>query len=262
VYFAPNSEQGFVDAILAAVHDDVRKPSVISISWGAPESDWTDQGLAAMDQAFEAAAALGVTVCCAAGDAGAHDQNPDNGTPDGRAHADFPASSPHVLGCGGTRITVSGGAITSETVWNDDPSSSATGGGVSDVFALPSWQTDAGVPPSINPGGHVGRGVPDVAGNASPATGYRVRVDYMTYTIGGTSAVSPLWAGLIALLNQKLPQHVGWLNPLLYGPLVGTGAMRDITSGDNGGYTARPGWDACTGWGVPDGKKLLAALGG
>lgn len=262
VYFAPNSEQGFVDAILAAVHDDLRKPSVISISWGAPESDWTDQGLAAMDQAFEAAAALGVTVCCAAGDAGAHDQNPDNGTPDGLAHADFPASSPYVLGCGGTRITVSGNTIESETVWNDDLATSATGGGVSDVFPLPSWQADAGVPASVNPGGHVGRGVPDVAGNASPATGYRVRVDYLTYTIGGTSAVSPLYAGLVALLNQKLPQHVGWLNPLLYGPLVGTGALRDVTSGDNGGYTAGAGWDACTGWGVPVGTKLLAALGG
>lgn len=260
VYFAPNSEQGFVDAIAAAVHDDVRKPSVISISWGAPESEWTDQGLAAMDQAFEAAAALGVTVCCAAGDAGAHDQNPDNGTPDGLAHADFPASSPYVLGCGGTRVTVSGTTIASETVWNDDPASSATGGGVSDVFALPAWQADTGVPASINPGGHVGRGVPDVAGNASPATGYRVRVDFMTYTIGGTSAVSPLYAGLVALLNQKLPQHVGWLNPLLYGPLAGNGAMRDITRGDNGGYTAGAGWDACTGWGVPVGSKLLAAL--
>jgi kumamolisin len=128
------------------------------------------------------------------------------------------------------------------------------------VFALPSWQADAGVPPSINPGGHVGRGVPDVAGNASPATGYRVRVDYLTYTIGGTSAVSPLYAGLIALLNQKLPQHVGWLNPLLYGPLAGGGALRDITRGDNGGYAAGSGWDACTGWGVPVGAKLLAAL--
>jgi kumamolisin len=262
VYFAPNSEQGFVDAIAAAVHDDVRKPSVISISWGAPESAWTQQGLAAMDAAFQAAAALGVTVCCAAGDAGADDQNPDNGTPDGRAHADFPASSPYVLGRGGTRITVSGGAIASETAWNDDPASSATGGGVSDVFDLPAWQAHAGVPPSINPDRRIGRGVPDVAGNASPATGYQVRVDYMTFTIGGTSAVSPLWAGLVALLNQKLAQPAGWLNPLLYGPLAGSGALRDIASGDNGGYTARAGWDACTGWGVPVGTRLLAALEG
>ena len=262
VYFAPNSEQGFVDAILAAVHDDKHKPSVISISWGAPESAWTEQGLAAMDQAFEAAAALGVTVCCAAGDAGSGDQNPQNGTPDGLAHADFPASSPYVLGCGGTRLTVSGNTIASETVWNDDPTSSATGGGVSDVFDLPAWQANAGVPTSVNPGGRIGRGVPDVAGNASPATGYRVRVDYLTFTIGGTSAVSPLWAGLVALLNQKLAQPVGWLNPLLYGPLAGSGALRDITSGGNGSYEAKAGWDACTGWGVPVGTRLLAALEG
>jgi kumamolisin len=262
VYFAPNSEQGFVDAILAAVHDDRHKPSVISISWGAPESEWTEQGLAAMDQAFEAAAALGVTVCCAAGDAGANDQNPQNGTPDGLAHADFPASSPYVLGCGGTHLTVDGATIASETVWNDDPATSATGGGVSDVFGLPAWQAGAGVPASVNPGGRIGRGVPDVAGNASPATGYRVRVDFLTFTIGGTSAVSPLWAGLVALLNQKLAQPVGWLNPLLYGPLAGSGALRDITSGGNGGYEAKAGWDACTGWGVPVGTRLLAALEG
>ena len=167
-----------------------------------------------------------------------------------------------MLGCGGTRLTVSGNTIENESVWNDDPTSSATGGGVSDVFDLPAWQANAGVPTSVNPGGRIGRGVPDVAGNASPATGYRVRVDYLTFTIGGTSAVSPLWAGLVALLNQKLAQPVGWLNPLLYGPLAGSGALRDITSGSNGSYEAKAGWDACTGWGVPVGTRLLAALEG
>jgi kumamolisin len=256
VYFAPNSEQGFIDAITSAVHDNVNKPSVISISWGAPESDWTEQALTAMNGAFEAAAALGVTVCCAAGDAGSGDQNPDNGTPDGKAHADFPGSSPFVLCCGGTRLAADG----SETVWNDDPTSSATGGGVSDVFDLPDWQKDAHVPPSSNPGGRIGRGVPDVAGNASPSTGYQVRVDYLSFVVGGTSAVSPLWAGLIARMNQKLGTPVGFLNPLLYGPVVGSASFHDITSGNNGAYTAGSGWDACTGWGSPDGSKLLATL--
>jgi kumamolisin len=241
VYFAPNSEQGFIDAVGAAVHDAVNKPSVISISWGAPESEWTPEGLAAMDAAFQAAAALGVTVCCAAGDAGSGDQKPDNGAPDGLAHADFPASSPYALACGGTRLTAAGHAIASETVWDDDPTSSATGGGVSDVFDLPDWQAGAGVPPSTNPGARIGRGVPDVAGNASPATGYRVRVDYLSFVIGGTSAVAPLWAGLVARLNQQLAQPVGWLNPLLYGPVAGSGAFHDITSGNNGGYAARAG---------------------
>jgi kumamolisin len=260
VYFAPNTDQGFLDAITAAIHDDVNKPSVISISWGAPESEWSQQALAAYDQAFQAAAALGVTICCAAGDAGSSDQNPDNGTPDGLAHADFPASSPYVLACGGTRLTASSGKIASEVVWNDDAQSSAGGGGVSDFFALPDWQRQAGVPASVNPGGRIGRGLPDVAGNASPATGYKVRVDFLNFVVGGTSAVSPLWAGLVALMNQKLAKPVGWLNPLLYGPVAGSGAFHDITSGNIGAYAAREGWDACTGWGSPDGSALLATL--
>ncbi|WP_036166414.1 protease pro-enzyme activation domain-containing protein [Massilia sp. 9096] len=260
VYFAPNSEQGFIDAITSAVHDSVNKPSVISISWGAPESEWTAQALAAMNDAFEAAAALGVTVCCAAGDAGSGHRNPANGTPDGLAHAHFPGSSRFVLCCGGTRLVASGNAIASETVWDDEPATSATGGGVSDVFGLPGWQKDAHVPASVNAGAHVGRGVPDVAGNASPATGYQVCVDYLSFVVGGTSAVSPLWAGLAARLNQALGRPVGFLNPLLYGPVAGSGAFHDITSGNNGAYSAAPGWDACTGWGSPDGARLLAAL--
>jgi kumamolisin len=249
-----------VDAIAAAVHDAVNRPSVISISWGAPETEWTAQGLAAMDQAFQDAAALGVTVCCAAGDAGSSDQNPANGAPDGRAHADFPASSPYVLACGGTRLAGSGGTIASETVWNDNPQTSATGGGVSEVFDLPAYQSTANVPRSVNPGAKKGRGVPDVAGNASPATGYRVRVDFFEFVVGGTSAVSPLWAGLVALMNQQLGKPVGWLNPVLYGPVVGSGSFHDITSGNNGAYSANGGWDACTGWGSPDGSRLLATL--
>jgi kumamolisin len=260
VYFAPNSEQGFIDAISTAVHDSVNKPSVISISWGATESEWTAQGLAAMDQAFQDAAALGVTVCCASGDAGSSDQNPQNGTPDGLAHADFPAASPYVLACGGTRLIASNGAIESETVWNENAQSGATGGGVSDVFDLPAWQQGAGVPRSVNPGGRIGRGVPDVAGNASQATGYRVRVDFLTFVVGGTSAVSPLWAGLVARFNQRLGTPVGWLNPMLYGPVAGSGAFRDITEGNNGAYAANGGWDACTGWGSPVGSKLLKVL--
>ena len=101
-----------------------------------------------------------------------------------------------------------------------------------------------------------------MAGDADPATGYFVRVDGQEFVIGGTSAVAPLWAGLIALLNQKLGHPVGFLNPLLYGSLVGTGFSRDITSGNNGAYSAKQRWDPCTGWGTPDGVKLLHALGG
>jgi kumamolisin len=249
VYFAPNSDKGFLDAINAAVHDKINKPTVISISWGAAEKEWTSQAMQAMDQAFQAAAAVGVTVFVAAGDDGSRDNETDN-----LAHADFPASSPYATGCGGTKLDASG-----ETTWNNGPGS-ATGGGISDFFPLPSWQSNAKVPPSANPGGKVGRGVPDVAGDADPNTGYIILLNGQNDVFGGTSAVAPLWAGLIALINQKLGKPVGYLNPLLYNQLANSGVLRDITVGNNGAYNAGPGWDSCTGFGTPDGAKLLQAL--
>jgi kumamolisin len=258
VYYAPNTDRGFLDAITTAVHDTTHKPSVISISWGAPESDWTPQAMQAFDQSFQDAGALGVTICCASGDNGSSDM-PQN--PDGKAHVDFPASSPFVLGCGGTHLDASTMGITAEVAWNDTPGGGAGGGGVSDVFALPAWQAHAKVPPSANPGGHVGRGVPDVCGDASPRSGYIVRVDGTQAVFGGTSAVAPLWAGLIALMNQHFGHPVGYLNPLIYGLAPAASGFRDIMSGGNGAYKAGPGWDACTGLGSPDGAKLMKALG-
>lgn len=256
VYFTPNTTAGFLDAITTAVHDSVNKPSVISISWGSAETNWTTQAMTQYDQAFQAAAAMGVTICVAAGDNGSAD-----GVADGQPHVDFPASSPNVLACGGTKLVASSAtAISSETVWNEGATTSATGGGVSNFFALPAYQAKAGVPASAGTGGKPGRGVPDVAGDADPATGYEVRVDGQTFVIGGTSAVAPLWAGLVALMNQKLGHPVGFLNPMLYGSLAGKGT-HDITSGNNGSYSANVGWDPCTGWGSPDGAKLLNALG-
>jgi kumamolisin len=255
VYFAPNTDAGFLDAITTAVHDTTNHPSVISISWGQAESAWTSQAIQNMDQAFQAAAAMGVTVCVAAGDTGSSDS-----VSDGLAHVDFPASDPYVLGCGGTSLHGSNGTITSEVVWNDNPTTSATGGGVSDTFSLPSWQSKANVPPSVNPGSHVGRGVPDVAGDADPQTGYNVLVDGQASVFGGTSAVAPLWAGLIALFNQQLGKPVGFLNPTFYQSVSEAVAFHNITSGNNGSYSAGPGWNACTGLGSPDGAKLLAAL--
>ena len=254
VYFAPNTDAGFLDAITTAIHDTRNKPSVISISWGAPESEWTLQAMQAMDQAFQDAAALGVTVCCASGDDGSSDRETD-----GLAHVDFPASSPYALGCGGTRLEGMGSTIAKEIVWNET-GHGATGGGVSDVFLRPSWQASANIPPSANRDRRIGRGVPDVAGDADPFTGYQVLVNGQQLVIGGTSAVAPLWAGLIALLNEKLDRAVGYLNPVLYGLPHSVGAFRDITTGDNGAYPAQPGWDACTGWGSPDGAKLLSTL--
>ncbi len=255
VYFAPNTDQGFLDAVTTAIHDTRRKPNIVSISWGGPESSWTSQAQQAFDQAFADAALLGITVCVASGDDGSSDR-----LSDGKAHADFPASSPHALACGGTRLQASGAKIVSEDVWNDGASGGAGGGGISDVFPVPDWQAGAGVPPSANPDKRVGRGVPDVAGDADPATGYSILVDGTQTVVGGTSAVAPLWAGLVALLNQHLGKPAGFLNPLLYTKAAPAGAFHDITTGDNGAYHAGPGWDACTGLGSPDGVKLLQSL--
>jgi kumamolisin len=250
VYFTPNTSQGFIDAITTAVHDTANNPSIISISWGGPESGWTKSVMNSLDGACQSAGALGVTITVAAG---------DNGSSDGASgtNVDFPASSPHILACGGTRLEGSRSTITSEVVWNDGSQGGATGGGVSNNFALPDWQASAGVPKSSSKNG--GRGVPDVAGDASPETGYNILVDGQQEVVGGTSAVAPLWAGLIALINQQRGTPAGFVNPTLY---ANTKAFNDITSGNNGAFSAGPGWDACTGLGSPIGTAIAAVLGG
>jgi kumamolisin len=253
VYFAPNTDQGFLDAVTTAIHDTTYKPSVISISWGGPESSWTQQSLTAFDQAFQAAAALGITVCVAAG---------DNGSSDGASgdNVDFPASDPYVLACGGTSVQASGNAITSETVWNDGAQGGSTGGGISTFFPLPPCQE--GLIASRTAGGSTAlanRGVPDVAGDADEDTGYNVRVDGSDTAIGGTSAVAPLWAGLIARINSSSGKSAGYINPTLY---QNQPAFNDITQGNNGDFAAAKGWDACTGMGSPNGTNIAAALGG
>jgi kumamolisin len=269
VYFAPNTTDGFIDAVNQAVHDTVHKPSVISISWGGPEDpdgQVDQQFTQGLNQAIQDAAQLGVTVCCAAGDDGSPDMALKGW--DKKPHADFPSSSPFSLACGGTKLSVAGGAVASEVVWNEGQKAGAGGGGVSNLFALPSYQANVQVPKA--PNGSAGRGLPDVAGNADPDTGYQIFLAGKQQVIGGTSAVAPLMAGLIALVNQSLAQKTpgvtaGFLNPLLYGSAAS--AFRDITAGNNdiygklkGLYTAGPGWDACSGLGVPDGTKLLASV--
>jgi kumamolisin len=269
VYFAPFTEQGWVDVINTAVHDTTNKPSVLSISWGYTEGQdiWTSQAIQAVNQVFQSAALLGVTVCAASGDDGSRDQ-----LDDGHAHVDFPAASPYVLACGGTSLQVSGATLQGETVWNNGPvenaGGGASGGGIAEMNALPDWQKGI-VPPSINPGAPTGRGVPDVAGNADENSGYTILADGQEVQgVGGTSAVSPLFAGLFARINQQLGKPVGYINPLLYSTIGKSGVFRDVTSGNNdptgsiGGYSAKAGWDACTGWGSPDGVKLLNALTG
>jgi len=247
VYFSPNTDAGFLDAITTAIHDTQHAPSVISISWGGSESTWTAQAMTAMDDAFQAAATMGITVCVASGDNGSSDAVAGGGD-----HVDFPASSPFALGCGGTSLQLSGASISSEVVWNDGTS----GGGVSSFFATPSWQAEL---QAVNSKGQASalamRGVPDVSGNADPETGYNVRIDGTNTVIGGTSAVAPLWAGLIARLNQVSGKPAGYLNAQLY---KNPAALRDIVRGNNGDFDAAKGWDACTGLGSPNGAALAA----
>jgi kumamolisin len=253
VYFAPNTDAGFLDAVTTAVHDTTNKPSVLSISWGSAEANWTQQAMMAMDDAFQAAAALGVTICVASGDNGSSD-----GVTDGADHVDFPASSPFALACGGTSLRASNNNITSEVVWNDGANGGAGGGGVSAFFPVPSWQT--GVRATSSSGATKvlkNRGVPDVAGDADPQTGYEVRIDGTDTIIGGTSAVAPLWAGLLARINQLAGKSVGLIQPQLY---KNPHALRDITQGNNGDFSASPGWDACTGLGSPDGRKVATVF--
>ena len=274
VYFAPNqTDQNFLDALTTAIHDTKHSPSVISISWGGAESAASQAFMQQFDSALQSAALLGITVCTAAGDDGAADSRAD--TWDGQPHVDFPSTSPWALSCGGTSLTAASNTIASEAVWNQhgtDPQShsfGATGGGISQFFPVPAYQQSVALPAPAGTGGKPGRGVPDVAGDADPATGYDIQVDgQFIQGFGGTSAVAPLWAGLIAVINQGLGARAGFVNTLLYSKVQAAGAFHDITSGDNKvgpnaiGYAAAAGWDACTGLGSPDGQKILAALKG
>jgi kumamolisin len=271
VYFSTFDEKGLIDAISAVLADKANDPAVVSISWGwcenqpfGQDAPWSPSAMDHINHSFLAAAQLGITICVSTGDDGSEAQ-----IRDGRAHVNFPASSPYVLAVGGTslhaRTDTRGATQITEVVWNDGPDS-GTGGGVSDYTARPSWQ-DGIVPASINPGHFAGRAIPDVAANADPNTGYYVRSGGQFGIVGGTSASAPLWAALIARCNAIKSARIGNFNALLYTQLGPAHVLRDITQGNNdtqglldGSFAAGPGWDACTGWGVPDGQKLLAAL--
>jgi kumamolisin len=255
VYFAPNNEAGFANSITRAIHDRTHRPGVLSISWGMGEGGYSAGAVDTINQALGDAAKLDLPVFVASGDNLATD-----GVPDGRAHTQFPASSPWVVGCGGTAITVDGGQIAQEAVWNDGKR--GTGGGISDVFDVPDFQTAVALPPSVN-ASRRGRGVPDVAGNGAFSSGYRIWVNGAVMSMGGTSAVAPLWAAFVACVNQRARQPVGFLAPYLY---ANRNLLRPVAGGHNRpagsaiGYDATAGWNACTGLGAPDGAKLFAAL--
>jgi kumamolisin len=271
VYFSSFDESGWVNIVDTAIHDQTNPLTVISCSWGYAEDAtgaWTSGALDAINDSLQAASLLGMTVCVAAGDDGSDDE-----VGDGHAHVDFPSSSPFVLGVGGTTLKKSSSGVITETAWKDGDglrkdNGGSTGGGVSTIFPRPSWQTVT--IESVNPGSIEGRVVPDVAADASANTGYWTVVDGQGAPSGGTSAAAPLWASLIARLNASLGAPVGFLSPLLYavganGQTLGQTGCRDITSGNNdtasiGGYSAGPGYDAVTGWGVPIGNVLAQGL--
>ena len=258
VYFAPVTEAGFIEAFATAIHDKVNRPSVLSLSWALAEQEFLTSPVfvTQLNELFKEAALLGVTICVASGDHGflGSTLGPSLGP-----GVDFPGSSPYVLACGGTTLVTSGGRTLAETVWNDLLiGEGASGGGISAFFPLPSYQGSAGVPPSIVPGQGPGRGVPDVCANGNPITGYYISVHGRPAIAAGTSSAAPLWAALIARLNQGLGVPCGFLNPILYRGAAD--ACRDVTVGDNGGYRAVPGWDACTGLGSPSGAALLERL--
>lgn len=271
VYFSTFDEKGLVDILSTVINDSANDPAVLSVSWGWDENQpfnngilWSAAAIDHVNQSLLAVAQLGITVCVSTGDDGAEAQ-----VKDGHAHVNFPATSPYVLAVGGTTLHARKGAngqmAVTEVVWNDGPGSGG-GGGVSDITPVPSWQ-EGKVPRSINPGEFAGRAIPDVAANADPNTGYLVMNGGKFGIVGGTSASAPLWASLITRINALTGARTGNFNALLYGSIGPAGVLRDITSGNNdtdglldGQFAAGPGYDACTGWGVPDGAKLLAAL--
>jgi len=248
VYFAPNTARGFLDAFSTAIHDQLNKPRALSIGWGSSEINWSHQTMENFDQLAQEAGLLGITVCVAAGETVSAD-----GAAETASSVDFPASCPHVLAAGGTRLMAANGAIDSETVWNDGIRGGATGGGFSKVFTRPAWQAAVVA--------QTGRGVPDVAGNADPETGFEILVDGHREVVGGTAAAAPLWASLVLLLNQKLNRRLGFVNPAFYNIAQASG-FRYINLGNNGLHSATYGWDPVTGQGTPMGMQLLQALQG
>jgi kumamolisin len=272
VYFSTFDEKGLVDILSTVINDSTNDPSVLSVSWGWDENQpfnsdnilWSPAAIDHVNQSLLAVAQLGITVCVSTGDDGSEAQ-----VKDGNAHVNFPATSPYVLAVGGTtlhaRKAQNGQVSVTEVVWNDGPGS-GTGGGISDITPVPSWQ-EGKVPRSINAGNFSGRAIPDVAADADPATGYLTMSGGQLGVVGGTSASAPLWGSLITRINALIKGRVGNFNALLYGTLGPNGVLRDITSGNNdtdglldGQFAAGTGWDACTGWGAPDGAKLLNAL--
>jgi subtilase family serine protease len=235
VYEAPNSDAGQIDMANQIATD--KKVSVTSISWGLCEASTAAATITSTDNALQQGAAEGISFYSASGDSGSDDCG------DGTTGVDYPASDPNVSGVGGTTLSASGGTYGGETAW------SGSGGGTSNTFSTPSWQTGSGGK----------RTVPDVSSDADPNTGYAVYSAGAWQVYGGTSCAAPMWAGFTALYDAKAGKSLGNPNPALYGVTSGS-AFHDITSGSNGAYNAGPGYDQVTGLGSYDGAALAGVL--
>ena len=242
VYFAPNNDEDFQDAVQTAISDNC---NVISISWGAAESEWSSSQMQSFNNVCASGVAQGIAIYCSAGDSGAYDST-------STLNINFPASSPNVTACGGTSIITENGVITSETVWNDS-SDSSTGGGLSVEFLKPSYQTNITYTQLEE---STYRGIPDISGNANPDTGYKILTlkegdinVYEPMIIGGTSAVSPLWSAYTARMNQLYNMNITLVQSTI--DSSSTYLCSDITVGNNNYYNATTGWDGCSGWGSP-----------
>jgi subtilase family serine protease len=290
VYQGPNSNSsapgsGPYDIFSAIINQD--RAQVISVSWGECESSNTD-GLQAENQLFQQAAAQGQSIVSASGDEGSEDCNaPPPSLPSTSLAVDDPASQPFVTGVGGTTLSTLG-PPPGETVWNNGPiaaldgSGGAGGGGASQTWSMPSYQSAAAA--SLHVGQSSSREVPDVAADADPNTGYIVYWNGSGaagvgsssgwQAIGGTSASAPLWAALLADINASGACHgspVGFANPALYraaGTAYGSD-FNDITSGNNdllglngGQFAAGPFYDMASGLGTPRAGGLASALCG
>jgi kumamolisin len=247
VYFAPNTDKGFYDAIYAAINNSKYSVSVISISWGGPESSWDEKTLHSFNDLFKQAASKGITICTASGDDGSSDGQPGN-------NVDFPASSPWVLACGGTRLSCPTKIYdnsTKEIVWGTITGGGAAGGGISKYFDKPEYQSK--VTSNINT---KYRCVPDVCGNADPATGWLIYQNKSFYVVGGTSAVSPMWSAYLCSINYKK-----FLNPVLYDLYqLNKSIVHDILIGNEGSYQATKNYDLASGLGSLNGEKLTPLL--
>lgn len=233
MYFAPNSISGFYNAIHQAIVDQC---NIVSISWGMYE-DGYGSNLTSYNNLFNTGANQGVTFFVAAGDNGSSDGGSGN-------NVDFPASSPYCVACSGTSLNAVNNVRVSEVVWNNNPTSSATGGGISKYFSKPSYQNNLSI---------ANRGIGDISCNADPATGYRIYYNNAWIVVGGTSASAPLMAGLFARVNQLANTNVGFVHPTLYTNNI----YYDVISGNNGSFSATANWDPCSGLGVIDGQALL-----